>query len=845
MCAPLLDGLEELPAPQAEALATAFGLAPGAPPDRFLIGLAVLSLLTEEAEKQPLLCLVDDAQWLDQASFQTLTFVARRLAAEPLVMVFATRPADRDRLWNGLPQLTLPGLASPAAKELLDSVVPTRLDPRVRSRILAESRGNPLALLELGRWSSAAELTFGLELPAAELVAGRMEAGFRLELEQLPDETQRLLLVAAAEPLGDVGLLWQASAALGIGLDAAAPAEALGLFQVRNTVRFRHPLLRSAVYRGASAADRQAAHRALAAVTDPVRDPDRLAWHRAQAVPGPDEAVAAELEQSAGRALTRGGLAAAASFLQRSALLSPDEGQRINRELSAAETALGAGMLEDVFHLLDVLEQRPLDDGQRARCELLRAQIAFASNRGGDAVFLLLAAARLLEAVLPARACDTYLGALQASMFIGRLAPEPGVLEVARAARHAPVPEPPRRTDRLMLAMAVLFEDGLAGAVTQVRDAYEGILDEDLPTEEALDFLVFAVAAAHSVWDLPRWTAMSGRQVQLARASGALVTLQLALSADAYARLFNGDLVTASAHLEEAQALAEVSGIPVHPYVAMALAAFRGDQVASATIITPAEQDAVVRREGLVVCLSKWSQALISNGNGKYAEALALCRELLVDDQGVLTVAPYEPSSSWALAELVEAAVRCDELPVAIEASDLLSKLAAACGTDWALGVAARSRALLGVGGDADAVYREAIELLGRSGARVDHARGHLLHGEWLRREGRRTEARDALRKAHESLAAMGVSAFAERARRELEAAGESVRARADTTRHDLTAQELHIARLAAEGRSNPEIAAELYLSRHTIEWHLRKVFAKLDVKGRHQLRDALGVLVA
>jgi DNA-binding CsgD family transcriptional regulator len=843
-CAPLVDGLEALPEPQAAALGTAFGLRAGTPPDRFLIGLAVLTLLSEQAADRPIVCLVDDVQWLDTASAQCLGFVARRLAADRVAMVFTARPYPGAHTWAGLPQITVGGLDDADAAALLESAVPTPVDGRVRNRILAETRGNPLALLQLAQSLSAAELTFGPgRTEGAGGVTGQMEERFRRQLAELPEETRLLLLVAAAEPLGDRALLWAAAERLDIGPAAALPAETAGLFEDRTTARFRHPLVRSVAYWSADHQDRQRAHGALAAVTDPERDPDRRAWHRAHAS-GPDEAVAAELERSADRALAQGGMAAAAAFLQRAAELTPDDSTRTERELAAAENALNAGQLSDVVQLLAVLEGRPLGELQRARCELLRAQIAFASNRGGDAVFLLLAAARRLEPLLPEFACDTYKAALQAALFVGRLAGEPGLVEVARAARQAPVAVPSRRVDRLMLGTAVLLEDGLAVAVPQLRRAYQAFLTEEVPAEEALNALSFAVAAAYNVWDMSAWTLMNGRLLELARESGALVTLEMALTADSYARLFKGDLTTAAARLDEAHILSEASGVPVHPYAAMALAAFRGDRDVAATVITPAERDAADRGEGLVVCLGKWAWALVCNGNSRYPEALAHCRELLIGEDGAVAVEPYELANSWALAELVEAAVRCDERAIAAEAADLLADLAALCGTDWALGMAARSRALLSEGEEAEELYAEAAERLARDGVRVDHARALLLYGEWLRRSGRRTDARTVLRQAHESFEAMGVRAFAERARRELSATGETVRKEVRETRQELTVQELHIARLAAAGRSNPEIGAELYLSRHTVEWHLKKVFAKLGVTSRHQLRDALAAPV-
>ncbi|MDF1602040.1 helix-turn-helix transcriptional regulator [Nocardioides sp. YIM 152315] len=848
LCGVLLPALPALPPPQAEALATAFGLAPGAPPDRFMVGLATLNLLTEDTDVQPLLCLIDDAQWLDQTSLQTLTFVARRLLAEQVVLVFATRPGENDSVWTGLPQLILSGLSAPDSAALLESVVPQSLDARVRNRILAESKGNPLALLELGRQSSATDLNFGIEPSRSQSVADRVERQFQAELGQLPEATQKLLLIAAADPLGDVGLLWRAAATLGVDPAAIEPAETSGVVDLHNGVQFRHPLMRSAAYQSAALAERQQVHQALADVTDALRDPDRRAWHHAQSTAAADEDVAAELETAADRAIVRGGLAAAAAFLTRAAFLSPAEDRRLDRELRAAETALAAGNIEEVLHLLDALDSAALDGLRGARFELLSAQIAFASARGGDALLLLLAAARRLEPLAPSMAADTFLAAVQAGLFAGRLAPEPGVVEVARVARSASMPDVPRRSDQMLLALSTLLVDGLEVAAPQLRRAYEPYLSDGVPVEESLRLLQVTTVSANYLWDLESSIAMSDRLVNLAREAGAVITLQLGLTAAAYARLFAGDLAIAAAHLDEAQELSTASGSPVHPYTAVAMAGFTGDLNEGAAFVRSAERAAEERGEGLVVCLCKWSLAMAYNGNGNYAEALAHCRALLFrNSEHVLMLAPFELApNAWALAELVEAAVRCGDMAAAASAVDALAEIAAISGTDWSLGVAACARAQLSADEIAEEHFLEAIGYLGRSIARVDHARALLLFGEWLHKVGRRAAAREPLRQAYDSFVAMGVRAFAERAGRELSATGAEIVARVDESKHHvLSAQELHIARLAAAGRTNPEIGSELFLSKHTIEWHLRKVFAKLSITSRHELGDALGTALA
>jgi DNA-binding CsgD family transcriptional regulator/tetratricopeptide (TPR) repeat protein len=833
LCVPLLDKLERLPQPQADAIATAFGLRTGDPPDQFLIGLAVLNLLAEGATEEPLVCLVDDAQWLDQASAQTLTFVARRLVADSVVLVFAARTADDEQAWTGLPQLTVRGLGSSEALALLESALTSPLDKRVRDRILAETRGNPLALLELPRWFSATELTFGPEPAGASTLAGRIEQGFLRQLEPLPEHSRRLLLTAAAEPVGDVILLWQAAQRLAIKTDAAIPVETAGLIDFRGPVRFRHPLVRSVAYRSAALPERRAVHRALAEVTDPELDPDRRAWHLAHAATAPDEAVAAELERSADRALAHGGLAAAAALLERAARLTPAAADRAKRELSAAYAMLHAGAYDAAHSLLAAAELGPLDDLHRARIDVLRAQIGFASNRGNEALPLLLAAARRLEPLDVDLALDCYVDALTAALFAGRLASSPGAVEVAHSARRATMAARPRRGDVLLQGVSVLFADGYPAATPLLRRAVQALDSDDLSIEEGVRFLWLATVVASDLWDERAWDRLASRHLEIARDSGALSALPLALNTRAYVDLYAGDLSAASALVEEIRTVTEVSGSNLTPYAAIGLAAFRGHEAEAAPLIAAALSDVAARGEGIGVSLTNWAQAVLCNGLGHYAAALDAGREAAacLEEMGV---------SNWGLAELIEAAVRAGEPATAAAAFERLSEMTHASGTEWALGVEARSRALVTEGRGVGDLYREAISRLGNTGVRVELARARLLHGEWLRRAGRRLEAREELRAAHSLLTAMGMDAFAERARRELAATGETVRKRTVDTRQDLTPQELHIARLAAEGMSNPEIGAELFISPRTVEWHLGKVFSKLGITARRHLRQAL-----
>jgi DNA-binding CsgD family transcriptional regulator len=832
LCAPMLDRFERLPGPQRDALATTFGLNLGAVPHRFLVGLAVLSLLSEVAEEQPLLCVVDDGQWLDEASAQVLGFVARRLLAESVAVVFAMREPSEE--FRGLPELVVEGLRDEDACELLASVIRGPLDDRIRDRIVAETRGNPLALLELPRGLTPAELAGGFGLPDAMALSGRIEESFQQRVDALPKQTQLLLLVAAAEPVGDPILVRRAAERIGLSVEAPGPAEAAGLLELGARVRFRHPLVRSAVYRSAALTDRRSAHAALAKVTDPEVDPDRRAWHLAQAVAGPDEDVAAELERSAGRAQARGGLAAAAAFLERSAELTPDPARRGMRALDAAQATLQAGAFDPALVLLATAEAGPLDDLPRARIDLLRAQIAFASSRGNEAPPLLLAAARRLERLDAGLARETYLDAFSAAMFAGRLASGPGLLEVAQAARQAPPPPPqPRKGDMLLNGLAVLFTDGYPAAMPLSKRALQAFCSEDITVEEGLRWLWLASVTAADLWDDESWYVLSNRHVKIAREAGALSELPLALNSRVYVHMFAGELAAAASLVEEVQAVREATGSNLAAYGALGLAAWRGREGEAGDLIEASMREVVPRGEGIGVTVTQWASALLSNGLGKYQDALVAARQAGEHPQE-LGVA------NWGLTELVEAAARSGVTELAADALERLSAMTRASGTDWALGIEARSGALLNEGDAAERLYLEALDRLGRTSIRVELARAHLLYGEWLRRERRRLDAREQLRAAHEMFTGMGAEAFADRAARELLATGERARKRTVETREDLTPQEAQIARLARDGLSNPEIGARLFISPRTVEYHLHKVFSKLNISSRTQLPVAL-----
>ncbi len=833
LCAPLLGGLERLPPPQRDALETAVGLSAGAPPDRFLVGLAVLSLLADGAEQQPLVCLVDDAQWLDQSSAQVLAFVARRLEAESVLLLFAERePRERDELaW--LPELQVYGVSDASAGELLASVISGPLDERVVQRLVAEARGNPLALLELPRGLSPAELAGGFGVDTALALPHRIEERFRERVQQLPADTQRLLLVAAAEPIGDSMLLWRVADQLGVPPEAAAPAEAAGLLTLGTQVTFRHPLLRSAIYRAAPDEDRRSVHRALAEATDPETDPDRSAWHRAQATIAPDEEVAAELERSAHRARARGGVAATAAFLDRATALTPDPGRRAERALSAAHAKHDAGAPDAALGLLATAELGPLDGLQRARLERLRAQVAFASRRDEEALPLLLSAAKRLQPLDPALARETHLEALAAAMSLGRLGRGDGVREAAEAARKAPpASQPPRAIDLLLDGLATRFTEGYAAALQPLRRALGALLGAEGQTEDDIHWLWLACRVAYDLWDDESWQELSTRQVHLARDSGALAVLPMALNIRAGLRVYAGEFAEASSLVEEAEAISEATGVVPLRYAALVLVAWRGREAEALELIEAEIEHATRRDEGRGIALAEHTASVLFNGLGRYEAAMeAADRAGQYDDFGF---------RGWTLIELVEAAVRSGEPERAARALERLTEATSLSGTNWARGIEARSRALLSEEQVAEDLYCEAIERLGRCRIRVHLARAHLLYGEWLRREKRRVDAREHLRTAHELFVTMGTEAFAERAARELLATGERARKRTPDTRDQLTPQELQIAQLASQGYSNPEIGGRLFISPRTVEYHLHKVFTKLAISSRNQLESVL-----
>jgi DNA-binding CsgD family transcriptional regulator len=833
LCARFPDRLERLPGHQRDALSMPLGLSAGVPPERLLLGLAVLGLLSEVAGERSLICVVDDAQWLDRDSAQTLAFVARRLRAEPVGLVFAVREPAAERDLMGLPELTVPDLPYGDACALLESAVHGRLDARVRDRMIAETHGNPRALLELARGLTPVEMAGGFGLPRRMAPAGRSQESVLRRLHGLPRATRRLLLAAAADPVGDVPLLWRAAARLGIRADAAAPAEAADLIELGTRVRFRHPLVRSAAYSEAAVQEVREVHRALAEASDPETDPERRAWHRAHAAGSPDETVAADLERSTALVRRRGGAAAAAAFLERATALSPDPARRGARALDAAQAMFEAAAIDRAFELLATAELTPLDELQRARLERLRAVLTSAPRPGRDGPRLLLDAARRLEPLDTGLARETYLEALGAAIVAGRLSGGRAVRQAADAGRAAPpAPRPGRAADLLLDGLSLRLTEGYAAAVPLLRRALQALAGQRRRREEDLRWLWLASSVSQELWDDASWDRLTAQALAHARDAGALTSLPIALAHRASVHVHAGQFAEASALIEEADGIGEVTGTATFRGAAIVLAAWRGPEASALGLIRSGIEDAAGRGEGRLISVAEYARAVLYNGHGRYEDALAGAQRACEhDDLGL---------RSWALVELVEANARIGNLDAATRAHRRLEERTSGVGSDWALGIRARSRALLSDGHAADVLYRDSIERLAHTRIVVHRARAQLLYGEWLRRERRRVDAREQLRAAHDTFSRIGAEGFAERARRELIATGETVRKRDVATYDELTSQEAQIARLAREGHTNPEIGTQLFLSPRTIEWHLSKVFAKLSISSRRELRAAI-----
>ena len=834
LCSSSLDLLEGLPGPQRDALSVAFGLTLGEGAERFLVGLATLSLFSKMADAQPLICVVDDAQWLDRESAQALSFVARRLMSEPIVMLFATREYG-DHL-AGLPELMVEGLNDEDAAELLSSVVSGLVSPSVRSRIIAETRGNPLALLELPRGLTQAELAVGFGPRVDVSVPRKIEETFGRRIGRLPLDTQRLLLVAAADHLGDAAKVWRAAEILGIAKDAAGPAEEAELLDIGTAVRFRHPLVRSAVYRSASSRERRVVHQALADATDPAVDPDRHAWHLAATTAAPDEAIAEELERSAARARQRGGCAAAAALLERSAELTPEAAPQAVRRLLASGAYLQAGAITRAEELLEMSKRFLVDPVARAQAMRVEGVLRFVEGRGGDTPTLLFGASMAMKELDDRRASEAMMEAVEAAMWAGHLTNGTTLADVAESVRTWSEPEQEMTTAALLLrGYAERPTAAYSAPVRWWRRAVKMGAD-DVSGSTRLQLLGMLWNASGDMLDFESHISMARERVRQAREEGALATLPIALVCLAWTELLAGRTEVAEALNAEGTGIAGATGAPefpgAHGIVHLGILAWRGRDSEVRQLADEVASEAVRQGQGMTLNIVDFVLTILELGHGRYEEARK--HALAVYDADPLYV------GSMSLADLVEAAWRSDDPDSAKLALERLFERADASRTPWALGLLSRSRALMAADGESEAHYLDALELLGRSGVVPDLARAHLLYGEWLRRQRRRLEAREHLLKAYETFSEIGAAGFARRAEAELLATGERARQRVEHTRIELTPQERQVAQLAAEGGSNGEIAAKLYISPHTVSYHLRKVYAKLGVKSRTQLVKAL-----
>jgi DNA-binding CsgD family transcriptional regulator len=838
VCAPLTKLLDRLPKPQRAALETVLGLAEsGAAPDPLLVGLAVLTLLAEAGSQQPTVCVIDDAHWVDAASVQALAFAARRLLADRVVMLFAARH-HVDQL-SGLPELVLGGLSDSDARALLSALMPGRLSDSARESILAESGGNPLALRELHGALSPVELAGGYGLAEAKSISGRIEDTYLRQFHALPEPTRLLLLIAAAEPTGELPWLWAAAARLGIGVDAAAPAERARLLTFDGRVRFRHPLVRSAIYGDAPLADRRRVHDALAHVISGRNTADHRAWHRARSAEVPDEDIAVELVAAAEQARARGGVAAAAAFMSEAVAATPDRTRRARRALAAAETNLDAGALDKAGRLLDLAAELTDDDWIGAHVELMRAKVAFAAHRGRDGPPLLLAAATRLNTVDASLARETYLEALMSSLIVGRLPADEtsSPATIARAARAAvPARASSRSVDMLLDGLVIRLTDGYVAGAPLLKAGIAEYAREAAAKTAQPRWHDITMRVCLDLFDLDNYTALTKSQLEMLRAAGKLTQIASPLSTYAGLCVTGGEFGKAAAALDELDLIAAATDTPPHRVIGPYLAAYRGRQKECLESAEATIEASTVRGEGTDVTVARYAVAILHIGLAQYPEALsASLYGLEYDDVGM---------ANYLMIETIEAAARCGETPLASEVLDELSQRAKASGTDTALGLEARSRALIAGDADADVEFRRALDHLQRSPAVVYRARTHLAYGEWLRRVSRRADAQAQLRTAHDMFDAMGAEGFAARARRELQAAGEKVRQRGQGTMTPLTTQERHITRLAREGYTNSEIGAQLFISARTVEWHLGRIYAKLGVTSRRELRSVALQLV-
>jgi DNA-binding CsgD family transcriptional regulator len=834
---PFLDGLGQLPAPQRDALRSAFGLVAGPPPDRFLVGLATLTLITEPTASRPLLCLIDDAQWLDRVSVEVLGFVARRLFADPVGVVFAMRDGERQAAGlDGLPTVTVSSLAADAAGELLARTLESPVNQRVSDRVVTETAGNPLAVMEFAAELTEDELTGITPLHGPLRFGGRLEELYRSRVHALPKDAQRLLLLAAADELREPAKIWQAATYLGIDPDVAEVPAVERLVSLAPVIRFRHPLMRSAAYYAAPAAARRRAHEALAAASDPERDPDRRAWHLAAAARGPDEAVAAELERSAARARGRGGWASGAAFLERAAELTPQGARRALRLLTAAEMRLMSGDGAAAGTLLDQAAPHLGVPLAIAKARRLEGLTRYAAGQMPEATALLLDAARMTARSDARLTRDTLLDAFGAAQWSGPSTE--ATAEVLTAIEQAPRAAAARATtaDLLLDGFAAVGERRYEDGFGLLRRAIAPLTGTEPLPDDVLQRFPAVLTAASLLLDWPARQALEQRWTEELRRRGALAAMLVALAYQAYNQLLEGRFADVEVTLAEGCALCDATGYRAHlglfAAVELAVLAWRGREPGARALAADLLRDLAAHGDGIGAVNVRMALTWLEIGLGNYREALP----------GAVETYTYQ---TMAVLEVVEAATRCGDTDTAADALAAFAPQAAASGTDIALGIAALGQALLASGADGEDPgphYELSLAHLRRCPLRPHLARAHLLYGEWLRRQRRRRDAREQLRAAWELFGSLGMDAFADRARAELRATGEQAGPRDVAASDTLTPQETQIARLAAEGLPNAEIAARLFISASTVDYHLRKVFRKLGISSRVRLSQELPV---
>jgi DNA-binding CsgD family transcriptional regulator len=820
LCLQLPLDNDRLPEPQLRALKLAFGLAPGVLPDCFLVALALLTLVSNLAQGGPCLLLVDDAQWLDQVTRQVLGFVARRLEVDPVAICFATREPLVDL--GGLRAIQLDGLPSEVARQLLNTVLPGPVGPRVRDAILDISNGNPLAILEIPHGLSAVDLAGEVTFGGFSGRLNPVERNFEQRIAKLPTDTRTLLLLAAAEPQGNWAIVSRAADLLGVAPGALDAAELEGLCRVdrRGGIAFHHPLVRSAVYRLSSSAHRQAVHQALATALELDHGRDRRAWHRALASIGPDEEIAAELERSATEATERGGIAAGAALLARSVALTPDTVRRNERTLLAAEAVMHSGNLDEARRFLDTAITAELNGPQLARMLQLEARLNYAVKPGAETIASLVEAAKQLLPHDANLARDTYLEALVAAMQRTSSDGKHGWIEIARSLRALlDRSKPLQAVDLLLDGLTTTVIEGHHAGAPILKRALQAYLRGDVGADEILRWWQLGFYAAAVVWDDVSWTEVMDCTVRVARESGSLLVLASALNYQAIAQLGAGDIDLADGAIQEGEGILASIGQPMALTARPVVEALRGSSHSTTT------EDVY----GLVADYT--SAMMLANGRGDFQAGLDAAHRAM--EHKVI-------GKTMIWQEIIEVATGSGDQELARAALQVVRSQVEACGTDLGLGTLARCEALLSSGQEAEAQYQEAILRLSHSQAKLQNARAHLVYGEWLTREGRESDATHALQVAHELFRHMGAQAFAGRAERALEATGLHVGCASYVSPGQLTPRENQIARLAAQRQTNPEIAAQLFISSTTVDYHLRKVFRKLNVNSRRQLQEVL-----